>query len=578
MSDFKFEKVGGVSIHQPSYFFSILVWWLLLIWTYSFSWPQVPDDWKNLILYSGAGVIFFIQLYQKKRSLSFLINPISFCLIFYFITCFLSSLRGLATYEGMIEVSRIFLWIGLAWSLSFLEKKEWLLIARFSTLSAALAALINVFQLRGIQTWDLFLKPFFNANFPPIGHISYFGAFMAAHIPLSILLGVSKKKSQKIFWWGMAVFIFWGLWISGTRSAIVGLGSAFIVSLCLLKRLKLLSWKKFVVVILGTLSLLIIIRWLQPHNLRGDSTSERISLMKKIQDGFNEENMNKLSSSRWSGYISTIYMIRDRPLLGWGTSSFRFIYPEYDKKNSFPGLTNLVSSWYMHPHNEIVNQGAENGLMGLTFFLGFWGSLFFYCWKYLKSISADFENKTWMICAMSGVMILWVTCQFDTNYTFPLTRLMMAFYLGIVINFLRNTISSSIKIKMNPLFLYIIVFATTLFQAAYDYSLYAVQQSKGRVGDDVLFWSRRAFVTAPFAFESLYTFAMAERDFGNREYAEKAMDSLAEHFPQVPMVLFEVARFRLSQGRAWEAKTMLQQAISNAPNFEAAQNLLKTLP
>ena len=63
---------------------------------------------------------------------------------------------------------------------------------------------------------------------------------------------------------------------------------------------------------------------------------------------------------------NTVSLVRQRPLLGWGTGGFEVAYTK--EVAGRPGLAGLGTS---DPHNQFMKIAAEQGLLGLAVFVGF---------------------------------------------------------------------------------------------------------------------------------------------------------------------------------------------------------------
>lgn len=553
--------------------FIFIAWWLALQWTYSRSWPRPFDDWKNVLFYAGAGCLLGHQLWKRRRAASLTVNYFSISLFLYAAFAILSLFGNHAPrYEGLLAVSRLFLWIGLVWVFSYWEKRRWEEIAKISVISASLIAILNFGQAHGYKVWS-----FSYFLIPPVGHVSYFGDFMALHLPLTFyLLASSRSFRWKILWGFCGLWIAMGLWISATRASMLGIGCAALLGLILLKRMRTVSWRGFMIAVAGMVLLTIGFHSIHPRSLRGDITLDRLKGFFKV----GEFDIDALSSHRWKGYLTTVRMIGDKPLQGWGIGGFRFIYPEYDHKPPYNAGLSSASLWYMHPHNEILHQGMELGLFGLSAFLAIFLLIFFEATKQFRHKAADVSNDFMTLLGLAGLTVSLVSWQFSTNFLFPVSRILTAFYGGLLWRQLASGTRCWKRLQARgiTIVLGILTVGSSLLLLNYHSALYLI--GKGyRTNDPAegLKFKRWAYHLAPRAFEPLFAYATAMSKSDASSESRYLLERLHAEFPFVPFVLYEVARSRIKAGKRAEAIIFLQHALANDPYFEPANRLLKDL-
>jgi len=558
----------------------LIFWWLSLLWTYHSAWPHPFDDWKNGLFYLGGGLLFGYQLLKNKTHFRLSLHGTTLSLFIYGFSILFSLWNGNALYEGLLEASRLFLWIGFAWSLSKLQESEWITLLKISVLSAAMISGFHGLQLRGIHFCENFFYSY-NLNIAPVGYISDYGTFMAAHAPLvAFLLIKSRHYCAKILWVLCFILIFYGLWISATRASFAALFLAIFFGSALLVYRKIFSWKLLLVSFITMATIFVLFQKLQPIGLR-QPVMYRLQTFVLAKD-----DVSQMSPDRWQGYLATLHMSRRYIFSGWGLGSFRFVFPEYDHRTG--SHSSSARFLYIHPHNEVLHQLSEVGLIGLIAFLSFWILLFYKGCRLLKNPRMDPHTSLWIVLSMVGLIVYAVSCQFDANYLFPLSRLLIALFGGI----LWRKISPSpealpealkqIPLRRGPELLLIFVALTTLFLSAFQFSLYAVAKSKNAVNPPInskeaRFWAHSAFLFSPGAFDPLYTYAISELDQGNFDQAKEAMNFLYRQYPYVPLVLYQTARLRLQTKDVKEARSLLQHALSNDPDFEDAKKLLASI-
>src|SRR3989338_3032217 len=171
----------------------MLLWWLAILWTYTELFPRPFDDWKNTLLYGVAGILVIAFTIRRKITGPVAAPPAIFFLIAaaYFLLCTLSIVVAkTGRYEGLLELARLILWVGLAWVFSVMGSRTWLWLMRVTVVSAAAIAILTWLWSRGADVWP-YVTPFL----APIGHITYYGDFMAMSLVMAVGLAACTWAS-----------------------------------------------------------------------------------------------------------------------------------------------------------------------------------------------------------------------------------------------------------------------------------------------------------------------------------------------------------------------------------------------
>src|SRR3990167_423288 len=182
------------------------VLWLSLCWAHSFLFPRPFDDAKDCLFYLIAGIALASVSLRKIKT-----TPVVIVTFAYLVVCGLTF--GTAFYEAFLAMIRVVLWCGFAYSLVFLD---WKLVAKLSVVSAGGIALLSILSVPWVLGWPW---PWDKYMFYPVGHSSYYGVFMALHIPLAIYF-ISETK--RWWWWQLLGLLFVGLFMSASRAAVLG--------------------------------------------------------------------------------------------------------------------------------------------------------------------------------------------------------------------------------------------------------------------------------------------------------------------------------------------------------------------
>ncbi|MDO8527076.1 MAG: O-antigen ligase family protein [Deltaproteobacteria bacterium] len=504
-----------------------------MYFSFSDAWPKPFDDFKNLLFYSGSGLVFLYCLFRDKN-LKIPFWPALLFLIYIFFA--LLSIQ-IPIYEGFLAWARLLLWGGLAWSFSRCSGNERLYLMKAAVLSAALIGVLGilwVFEIRFVAYSAYMVTP--------IGWVAYYGDFMALHLPMVFYLFESESnRKKKILWFGCLVLILTGLWISGSRASILGFAAAFFWMVMRWRRWK---WIAFAVMVVFALAFFL------PKSLQDNSVLKRWTYTSDMTNG------------RWINYLVTADMITAKPWRGWGMGSYRFIFPEFAYQR--PGQwVQTEKEWYVHPHNELLHQWSETGFLGLLAFVSFWS---FLLWRGVR-----LPRSPQMVSAVAGLLIVLVSWQFSTAFLNPLIRALTAFYVGWM---LQQISCRTVTVKQIRPVLFFIGGAAIFFVTAYNTSLYAYWKSRTAPDDSAKKeWARRAHSLAPLAFDSLYVYVDAFLREPPFEKGQAATRQLYREFPFVPSVLYQTASLKIQEKKPVEAIVLLDHALRNAPGFDLAENV-----
>jgi len=99
-------------------------------------------------------------------------------------------------------------------------------------------------------------------------------------------------------------------------------------------------------------------------SLRDDLQQLRLlHIQQELQDHQSSGSVQTSSGQRMEFYRGALSLIREHPLFGWGTGSFRSAYADYATRN------NLTNPHVPNPHNEYLLTTQQLGLAGLAVLL-----------------------------------------------------------------------------------------------------------------------------------------------------------------------------------------------------------------
>ena len=127
----------------------------------------------------------------------------------------------------------------------------------------------------------------------------------------------------------------------------------------------------------------------------------------------------KLGTFRLMAYENTLELVKERPLIGYGTGSFEKVFGNHVKYKYSDWRNRKISD----PHNQYLFIVFENGLIGLLIFLCFLLSPFF----------VKLQKKDSYYYIGIGVLLTWSMTSFFSSHfrTFSEGHL-VAFFIGVM--------------------------------------------------------------------------------------------------------------------------------------------------
>ncbi len=186
---------------------------------------------------------------------------------------------------------------------------------------------------------------------------NFWGRTLVLFVPLALSLWAGGTRTRwRWAWVGAAVLLCGGLYLTGSRGALIGLGLALVVWF-------LVAGRPYSRWALG-LPLLAVAFLLLP------GAGSRLATLGEL-DAASGEGGDASLVGRVAAQKAGVAMFLDHPALGVGTANFLARQPEYQR------VTGFVSTRLLAPHNLYLQMAAEGGILGLTAWtLFFCGSFF----------------------------------------------------------------------------------------------------------------------------------------------------------------------------------------------------------
>ena len=228
------------------------------------------------------------------------------------------------------------------------------------------------------------------------GNPIYLGGFTAQLLLIAAYLAYVHRK-KAIVWWYVAAALLnvTALYLSGTRSALVGLAGALVViGIYVARRLWQLGKKELViglaVGIFAAVSFLFALPRIVP-------SLENSMLARVTNVG---AALDSTGSTRLIAWKIAITGFLERPVLGWGPENFFFVFNKFYNPKSL--TFGSYETWFDHAHNAVFDVLVTQGAVGFALYLLQYGVIFWMC---LKTRSTD-ENQNLLSAVLFGIFVL----------------------------------------------------------------------------------------------------------------------------------------------------------------------------
>ncbi|MBI3638678.1 O-antigen ligase family protein [Candidatus Wolfebacteria bacterium] len=283
--------------------------------------------------------------------------------------------------EGGLQMLHLFIYFALLGFL-FTDDKSWLRIFIISIWSAVLVALYGIAAAMGIG--DFIGASLCERFAGSLGNSAYTGTFMFFAAFYAFYMANEKKWKGTALWlWAPLAVVFSGfLFLSQTRGALLGFGTAIILGLVYFffslpkSKVKNIILITIVVLVAGGL---LAIRYRKSIDLMPFcGGGNRI-----IDISFSTQNYQ----TRLLLWKEAITAWKERPILGWGAENFTPAFEKYYNTKHFDPAqrqnpeTRYSQVWFDRAHSIYFDYLVFGGALGLLSFLGIFAAYF---WKFFK--------------------------------------------------------------------------------------------------------------------------------------------------------------------------------------------------
>jgi O-antigen ligase len=332
---------------------------------------------SRAVLSIGVVLLFMSALFFSKQPLSYFPKSAWFYipLLFLVFTLF-DFLRAESSSSWNKDLEINVLWVVMAFSVSKLHNLQesklypWLRII-FYCMVALINAISVIQYLLNREAIDLLLLQ--SKHIPIAGgmHHIYFGILNAGLILLKLSEWLIFRKEAHARWskfeWAGVTIILISMHVLSSRT---GLFSFYIVLLSILifaaiqwkERRKIISWVLLLAIVFPVISYIT----LPSFRNKIANTSEDIKATEKGGEDVNFKSMGM----RKEAWKTAIEIIRSHPFIGVGSGNVESaMSKQYEKNQSL-----LIAENRIGPHNQFLEFGIKNGLIGILLLL----SLFIY--------------------------------------------------------------------------------------------------------------------------------------------------------------------------------------------------------
>ena len=338
----------------------------------------------------GLGVIFIlIYRFRTKTFPQFDVNILEVLAVFLACQIFVAIMSWdpkISFREVFGEFHRFF---PLIFAMTFIKSRKQLCGVLIASI---LAFLIN--DLAGIVQYFALDKPrAFGLNHTP----TFYGSFMLMQLPMLIFMSLLKILPQ--FWrkiaLATAILSLICLVLSMTRGAWLAFVCVAVIFFVLEKKYRLVAAKIFA----GLAIAFLILAMTSPQ------IHERLETMVSTKFQSNTERV-----LMWQ---SALEIFKDYPITGVGQKIFVKAYNEQYISPEAIERPEVTEGGHTHPHNNLLNELSEGGIVGFSAFIGLYAYFFWKFWlQFRREQNFPFSAGLTAILILSGLQLEGLT---DTN-------------------------------------------------------------------------------------------------------------------------------------------------------------------
>jgi len=346
--------------------------------------------------------------------------------------------------------------------------------------------------------------------FGTIGHGSHFGVYLGMSFLLTMFtVPIQKKRVYRWIFIIGAILQLITLFLTASRGAILStaiVGIAALIILTLLNRnhaYKVIKKWLLPAFIVLSVTVAAVVVW-NKEITTFPLVSRTIETIGSVEDG-------KIPD-RISWWLSGVEMVKQKPVIGWGVSTYGDIYNRFRRKD-YTTVENGDMQDNITPetaHNEYLNIAVAQGVVGLLAWLSI---IIFVLWTMVKDVTRN-ENKDINIYSKTGLLLaLFVyLIHLFTSFSVVATATIFAVLMGAGLS-LSDTKVVKYKIKLKGATKYIVIVLLTVLVAVGFIFTYNNAMAEVKYKDGLVLVSKGDIISSMNRFNEVLTFAPLKYEY-----------------------------------------------------------------
>ena len=270
-----------------------------------------------------------------------------------------------------------------------------------------LASAYGVLQYFNLDfIWPYALNPYGGRAVSTFGNPNFLSSYDVALMPIALALFLTERKTaRRVVYAGVFLTLEGALLATLTRSSWVGAGAAcFALAAFAPLRERLRRDARFVGLLLAAAAALAVL-W-PSSSITTGYTPTVVDRLTEIGAFLKRDGSYSPLHQRVLIWGSAWLMGREAPLLGKGAGVFELFYPFYQGTmlHAYPFFHNMRTH-ANNAHNEIVENFAQVGLLGLGAFLAFWAAFFEAARRWGRGRAGADPLWTGAVAGCAGVLV-----------------------------------------------------------------------------------------------------------------------------------------------------------------------------
>jgi O-antigen ligase len=224
--------------------------------------------------------------------------------------------------------------------------------------------------------------------------VNFWGRTMVFMIPMALTLFAIHKKFWKLFWLGCAFALAGGLFLTQSRGGFLAVVPAVLVWFLLAGKKFRRSIAYFPIVAAVAVPL--------------SGVGSRLATLLSFTHNSNYQAQDPSLVTRVRFQKAAWHMFLDKPVFGHGMGTYGTLFPEYDRYSDLGDPVNIVVA----AHNFYLEQAADGGIMLLTAWFIFFGTMFFCAWRIYHNASLlGLEREKKLAVAVAAGLTGWMSAS-----------------------------------------------------------------------------------------------------------------------------------------------------------------------